>query len=47
LFPDLRRELTRRGYSVYSLFFDLKPLLREAFDCGDTDPLLQEPPRLA
>jgi hypothetical protein len=37
LFPDLRRELSRRGYSVYSLFFDLKPLLREAFDRGDAE----------
>jgi hypothetical protein len=35
LFPQLRRDLNRRDYSVYSLYFDLKPLLRAALDAGD------------
>jgi hypothetical protein len=35
LFPQLRRDLNRRDYSLYSLFFDLKPLLRAALDAGD------------
>jgi hypothetical protein len=39
-FPELRRELTGRDYSVYLLFFDLKPMLRAAFDAGD-DGLLR------
>jgi hypothetical protein len=37
LFSDLRRDLTGRDYTVYSLFLDLKPLLREAFDRRDTE----------
>jgi hypothetical protein len=37
LFPNLRRDLTAADYSVYSLFFDLKPLLRQAFDREDTN----------
>ena len=39
LFPQLRRELNDREYTVYLLFFDLKPLLREAHDAGDTELL--------
>jgi hypothetical protein len=35
LFPELRCDLTGRDYTVYSLFFDLKPMLREAFEAGD------------
>ncbi|MFO0798310.1 MAG: hypothetical protein U0804_12605 [Gemmataceae bacterium] len=35
LFPQLGRDLNRRDYSVYSLFIDLKPLLRAALDAGD------------
>lgn len=41
LFPDLRRDLTARNYTVYSLFFDLKPLLRDAFDRNDTERVRQ------
>lgn len=37
LFPDLRRDLTEQDSSVYSLFFDLKPLLRDAFDRDDAE----------
>jgi hypothetical protein len=32
LFPELGRDLTRRNYGVYSLFFDLLPLVRAAFE---------------
>jgi hypothetical protein len=39
LFPQLRGEITGRDCSVYSLFFELKPMLRAAFDAGDTDLL--------
>ena len=35
LFPQLRRDLSARDYTVYSLFFDLKPLLRDAYGAGD------------
>jgi hypothetical protein len=35
LFPELRRDLTGRDFTVYSLFFELKPRLREALDSGD------------
>ena len=35
LFPELRRDLTERDFTVYSLFFDLKPRLREALTAGD------------
>jgi hypothetical protein len=37
LFPELRRDLTERGYTAYSLFTDLKPLLRESLDRGDAE----------
>jgi hypothetical protein len=37
LFPQLRRELNDREYTVYSLFFDLLPMLRKAHDAGDTE----------
>jgi hypothetical protein len=36
LFPDLRRDLTGSDYSVYMLFFDLKPQLRDALARNDT-----------
>jgi hypothetical protein len=39
LFPQLRRELNRRDYSAYSLFADLRPLLRAAHDDGDGELL--------
>jgi hypothetical protein len=39
LFPQLRRELTGRGYSPYSLFADLRPLLLAAHDGGDNELL--------
>ena len=35
LFPQLRQELTGRDYSVYLLFFELKPMLTGAFDVDD------------
>jgi hypothetical protein len=35
-FPQLRRDLRRRDYTVYLLFFDLKPMMRAALDAGDT-----------
>ena len=37
LFPALRPDLTRRDYTIYLLFFDLRPLLREAFDRSDDE----------
>lgn len=37
LFPELRRDLTGPDYTVYSVFFDLKPMLRDAFDRDDTE----------
>jgi hypothetical protein len=40
LFPQLRRELGRGDYTPYSLFADLRPLLRLAHDEGD-DKLLR------
>jgi hypothetical protein len=39
LLPQLRRELNDGEYTVYSLFFDLLPMLREAHDAGDTELL--------
>ena len=39
LFPQLRRELNDGKYTVYSLFLDLKPMMREVFDAGDTELL--------
>ena len=39
LFPQLRRDLQSRDYSVYLLFFDLKPMLRVAHDADDTEEL--------
>jgi hypothetical protein len=35
LFPELHRDLQSRDYSVYLLFFDLKPMLRAAHDAED------------
>jgi hypothetical protein len=39
LFPQLRRELNDSEYTIYLLFFDLKPMLRDAHDAGDTELL--------
>jgi hypothetical protein len=39
LFPELHLELNDRDYSVYSLFVDLKPLLRKAHDWEDVELL--------
>lgn len=39
LFPDLKRELNARGYSVYQLYFDLLPMERAAHDRGDRETL--------
>jgi hypothetical protein len=39
LFPQLQRELNDGEYTVYSLFFDLKPMLRDAHDAGDAELL--------
>jgi hypothetical protein len=38
-FPELRQDLTARGYNPYSLFFDLQMLLPAAYDGGDEDLL--------
>lgn len=38
-FPALRRELNDRRYSVYMLYFDLLPLVREAHAASDTETL--------
>jgi hypothetical protein len=40
-FPGLRRELQRRDYSIYRLFFDLLPLSREAHVQQDIHTLRQ------
>ena len=39
MFPDLRCEVQRRDFSVYSVFFDLLPRVREAHQSGDTEML--------
>lgn len=36
-FPALRREINDHRYSVYMLYFDLLPLLREAHAASDTE----------
>lgn len=38
-FPQLRRELQRRDYSIYLLYFDLLPMVRKAHDTDDADLL--------
>ncbi|OAI47654.1 hypothetical protein AYO44_09150 [Planctomycetaceae bacterium SCGC AG-212-F19] len=38
-FPDLRRDVQRPGYSIYMVFFDLLPRVREAHQQGDTETL--------
>jgi hypothetical protein len=38
-FPDLRRELNTRDYSLYTLFGDLRVLLWEAHDTQDIETL--------
>jgi hypothetical protein len=37
LFPQLHRELTKQNYTVYLLFFELKPMLRNALDSQNTE----------
>jgi len=38
LFPQLRRDVNGRDrYSIYMLYFDLLPMLRDAFDSGDDE----------
>ncbi len=39
LLLEHRRELAARDSSIYSVFFDLKPRLREAHDAGDDELL--------
>jgi hypothetical protein len=39
LFPALGRDLERPDYSVYQLFFDLKPMLLQAHEVGDDETL--------
>ncbi|HEX5444517.1 MAG TPA: hypothetical protein VFW87_11830 [Pirellulales bacterium] len=39
LFPDLRRDLQRPDFSVYMLFFELLPNVRQAHQEGDADAL--------
>src|SRR5437764_3802833 len=41
LFPQLRQPLQRRDYSIYMLYFDLLPMVREAHDADDTALLRQ------
>ena len=36
-FPQLRAELQDSDYSIYMLFFDLLPVVREAHDAADSD----------
>ncbi len=38
-FPDLRREAQRPDFTVYSAFFELLPLVREAHKAGDRETL--------
>jgi hypothetical protein len=37
LFPQLCEELHRRDYSIYMLYFDLLPMVRDAHDAADAD----------
>lgn len=39
LFPQLRQQLNTPAYSVYSVFGDLKPMLRNAHDAENTELL--------
>jgi hypothetical protein len=39
LFPQLRREIQRREFSIYSLYFELLPLSRAAHESGDAETL--------
>lgn len=39
LFPDLRRDLQRPDFSVYMLFFDLLPRVRQAHQDDNVDAL--------
>ena len=39
LFPTLRRELNDREYTIYMLYFDLLPMVREAHDEDDRNLL--------
>src|SRR5689334_17549476 len=39
LFPQLREELQQRDYSIYMLYFDLLPMVREAHNADDTELL--------
>lgn len=34
-FPELRRDLTSAGFSIYQLFFELLPMARKAHQAGD------------
>jgi hypothetical protein len=39
LFPTLRRDLQRRDFSIYMVFFDLVPMVREAHESGNRELL--------
>jgi hypothetical protein len=39
LFPDLRRDVQRPDFSIYTLFFELLPKSREAHKAGDDESL--------
>jgi hypothetical protein len=39
LFPDLRLDVQRPDFSIYMVFFDLLPRVREAHKDGDTETL--------
>jgi hypothetical protein len=38
-FPTLRRELNNPSYSIYALFFDLLPMVREAHQAANEEVL--------
>ena len=38
-FPELRRDLNRRDYSIYRLFADLRRMLWEAHEASDVETL--------
>jgi hypothetical protein len=39
LFPELRPEVQRPGFTIYMLFFDLLPMAPEAHEAGDEERL--------
>ena len=41
LFPELRDELQERDFTIYMLYFELLPMVREAHDRDDGESLLR------